>query len=102
MRKMTTLLVLLAVSACSGENAKKEDVAKATAYLRNDPTASSTDGMTFGDPNYWHIECKSDSIVWKTGVQVCSEGGNHPPICQIIVNAGSGCPSLQASSSESR
>ena len=102
MKTITTMLILLAVSACSGENAGKEDVAKAAAYLRNDPTASSTDGVTFGDPNFWQLECKTNSAVWKTGVEVCSQGGNHPPICEIILGAGNGCPSLRASSSGSR
>ena len=93
MREKLILIALgLALAACSEDNGKREEIQKAIAYLKNDPTASSTDGMTFGDPNYWHIECRAGSALWKAAETTCNEGGQHPQVCEIIRNAGNVCP----------
>ncbi|MBY0577962.1 MAG: hypothetical protein K2P57_02845 [Burkholderiales bacterium] len=87
-----TFLILLGliVSACSFDKGSVEETQKAIAYLRNDPTASSTDGMTFGDPGYWHAQCKAGTDLWKAAIAACDEDGRHPPVCEIIRSPG--CP----------
>lgn len=82
--------VFLMLAACSSDNGA--EMQKAVAYLSGSPTASSTDGMTFGQPGYWQTECRGNTALWKAAVTACSEEGRHPPICQIISNAGKGCP----------
>jgi len=81
--------LLLVLAACSSDNGGKAEMQKALAYLNDDPTASSTDGVTFGDPNYWHTECKANTPLWRVAVDACNRGGGHPPVCEIIRN---GCP----------
>lgn len=93
MREKRLLIVLvLLVAACSADNGKREEMQKATAYLRNNPIASSTDEVTFGDPSYWHTECKAGTALWKSAVAICNDGGAHPQVCEIIRSAGKGCP----------
>lgn len=82
----------LIVAACTSDNGPREQIQKATAYLQNDPTASSTDAMTFNDPGFWHGECKGKTQLWTAAVVACSSEGLHPQVCQIIVNSGNGCP----------
>lgn len=81
--------IVLVLAACSSDNGAKEEMQKAVAYLSGSPTASSTDGMTFGQPGYWQTECRGNTALWKAAVTTCTEEGAHPPICQII---RSGCP----------
>ncbi len=80
---------ILLLAACSSDNGAREEMQKAVAYLSESPTASSTDGMTFGQPGYWHAECKGNTALWKAAQATCNEEGKHPPICEIIRN---GCP----------
>lgn len=83
------LPLLLALSACSSDNGSREEIDKAVAYLNSDPAASSTDAMTFGDPGYWHTECKGNTATWKAATEACDAPGRHPPVCELI---RSGCP----------
>ncbi len=83
------LPLVLVLAACSSDNGNREELHKAVAYLESSPTASSTDAMTFGDPGYWHTECKRNSALWKAAVDACNGPARHPPVCELIRN---GCP----------
>ena len=85
----SAIALALMLSACSSDNGNRAEMKKAVAYLNDDPASSSTDAMTFGDPNYWHVECKGNTDLWKAAVAACMREGRHPPVCEII---GSGCP----------
>ena len=88
------LPLILLLCACSADNGSREERARAVAYLTGDPTASSTEAMTYGDPGYWNQECKAGSATWTAAVQACNNPGQHPPICELIRN---GCSGISAS-----
>lgn len=88
--KLVLIFVIPILAACN--DMRQHEVEKATAYLRNDPTASSTDGVTFSDIGYWKSACRNKNAVWVAAVKTCSESGQHPPVCQMISSVGSACP----------
>jgi len=88
--QVVLLLIIPVIAGCN--DMSNHEVEKVTAYLRNDPTVSSSDGVTFSDMGYWKSECRHKSAVWIAAVQTCKESGQHPPVCQMISGVGNSCP----------
>lgn len=75
----TLMFALFLLSACSGKpKTEAERIVELLRDLTDEKVAEEF------HPAYWEGQCKQNTQIWKTGLQICKDGGPHHWMCDVI------------------